>query len=401
VTPAPGRAAARSGAAAPLPPRKPRLPFANAWFFPVAALHAALIMPLWVLGLLGWLPVLPGLSTPAGHAHEMLFGFALAVVAGYLLGPQPLRLTLALLACWLLARIGYLLLPGSAWPLIATSLFTAGLAWKVIPRFAGAAKKWRNQSVAPIVGGLGLLSVLAGLGFGARTHSLLLQEALLLLAALMFFMGGRIIAPALAGHAQSEGRALEARVQPAIEGAVLILLGVALLLNLLPWPALQPLTGALLLVAGLLILVRLLRWQPWHCARRADLLVLLLGYLWLALGVLALGLALLTPWLALTATLHALTVGALGTLTLAVMARTRLLYRFRDANARPWIHPLALLISLAALARVVPSLLGLTQPGWLLLAAACWSLAFLGLLVVLLQTRDSHPDSARSRRAEH
>ena len=401
MTEAAPRAAARSGAAAHTPPRKPRQPFANAWFFPAAALYAALILPFWVFGLLGWMPALPGLASPAGHAHEMLFGFALAVVTGYLLGPQPLRLTLALLACWLLARLGYLLAPDSAWPLIATSLFAAGLAWKVIPRFAGAAKKWRNQSVAPIVGGLGLLSVLAGLGFGARTHSLLLQEALLLLAALMFFMGGRIIAPALAGHAQSEGRALEARVQPTIEGAVLLLLGAALLLNLTTWPALLPLAGTLLVIAGLLILLRLLRWQPWHCRRRADLLVLLLGYAWLALGVLLLGLALATAWLPLNATLHALTVGALGTLTFAVMARTRLIYRFRDPNARPWIHPLALLISLAALARVLPSLLGLVQPAWLLLAAACWSLAFLGLLVLLLQTRDSHPDSARRNPGNH
>lgn len=401
MTEAAPRAAARSGAAAPLPPRKPRQPFANAWFFPAAALYAALILPFWVLGLLGWMPALPGLTSPIGHAHEMLFGFALAVVAGYLLGPQPLRLTLALLACWLLARLGYLLAPGSAWPLLGTTLFAAGLAWKVIPRFAGAAKKWRNQSVAPIVGGLGLLSVLAGLGFGVRTSSLLLHEALLLLAGLMFFMGGRIIAPAVAGHAQSEGRTLDARVQPTLEGAVLVLLGVALLLNLAPWPPLLPLAGALLVIAGLLILLRLLRWQPWHCRRRADLLVLLLGYLWLALGVLLLGLALATAWLPLNTTLHALTVGALGTLTFAVMARTRLIYRFRDPNARPWIHPLALLISLAALARVLPPLLGLAQPTWLLLAAACWSLAFLGLLVLLLQTRDAHPDSARRNSADH
>lgn len=395
------RAAAPPGAAAADLPRKPRLPFANAWFFPAAALHAALVLPLWVLGLLGGWPALPGLASPFGHAREMLFGFALAVVAGYLLGPQPLRLTLALLACWLLARLGHLLAPDATWPLLASGLFAAGLAWKVIPRFAGAAKKWRNQSVVPIVGGLALLSVLAGFGFAASTGSLLLLEALLLLAGLMFFMGGRIIAPALAGHAQSEGRVLEARVQPLIEGAVLLLIGTALLLNLAPWPALRVLAGALLLLAGALILLRLLRWQPWHCSRRADLLVLLLGYAWLALGVLLLGLAQTSGWLALSATLHALTVGALGTLTFAVMARTRLIYRFRDPNARPWIHPLALLISLAALARVLPPLLGLNQPGWLALAAGCWSLAFLGLLALLWQTRDSHPDSARHRSASH
>ena len=57
-------------------PRQPRLPFANAWFFPVAALYAAFILPISVFALLGLIPTPPGLSTPSGHAHEMLFGFA-------------------------------------------------------------------------------------------------------------------------------------------------------------------------------------------------------------------------------------------------------------------------------------------------------------------------------------
>jgi len=375
-------------------PRKPRLPFANTWFFPAATLHAALLLPVSVLGLLGLIPALPGLTTPAGHAHEMLFGFALAVIAGYLLGPQPLRLTIALLGCWLLARLGALFWPGSWLALGATLLFAAGLAWKVLPRFVGAAKKWRNQSIAPIVGGFALLSAITASGLDYGLVRLLQHEALLLLAALLFFMGGRIIAPALAGHAQNEGRRLEARVQPQLEGAVLILLALALLLAPLPW-LLQRLAGAILIAASVLTSIRLLRWQPWHCRARMDLLVLLLGYAWLALGLLLLGLSVLVPTLPASATLHALSVGALGSLTFGVMTRTRLVQRFRDPAAQRWIHPLALLISLAALARTVPALFGWQQPGWLLLAAACWAMAYLALAVLLWQCRDTRPDSSR------
>src|SRR5690625_8011796 len=80
--------------------RRSRPPFANAWFFPAAALYAAVLLPLSVLSMLGLMPALPGLVSPAGHAHEMLYGFALAVVAGYLLGPQPRETTLILLGCW-------------------------------------------------------------------------------------------------------------------------------------------------------------------------------------------------------------------------------------------------------------------------------------------------------------
>ncbi len=378
-------------------PRKPRLPFANAWFFPAAALYAAVLLPISVLGLLGLLPALPGLVTPAGHAREMLFGFALAVIAGYLLGPQPLRLILSLLGCWLLARVGALFWPGSWLTMGATLLFAAGLAWKVLPRFVGAAKKWRNQSVAPVVGGLALLSAVTATGLDYGVLRLLQHEALLLLAALLFFMGGRVLAPALAGHAQNEGRRLDARVQPQLEGAVLILLALALLLAPLPWLLLQRLAAAMLVAASVLSGIRLLRWQPWHCRARPDLLVLLLGYAWLVLGLLLLGLSALIPTLPATATLHALSVGALGSLTFGVMGRTRLVQRFRDPEARRWIHPFALLLSLAALARIVPAMLGLQPTPWLLLAAGCWSLAYLALAVLLWQCRDTPGDRPRAR----
>ncbi len=269
----------------------------------------------------------------------------------------------------------------------------------MLPRFLGAAKKWRNQSVAPVVAGLSLLSAIASGGFGAGFDRLMLEEALLLLATLMFFMGGRIIAPAIAGYAQSRGWRLDARVQPQIEGAVLILLGLALLLNLLPWPLIRHLTGAVLVAAAVLTTIRLLRWQPWRCAR-PELLTLLLGYAWLAIGLLLLGLGTLLPALQLNATLHALTVGALGSLTFAVMARTRLIYRFRDPAAQPWIQGGALLISLAALVRVLPAVLSQPHPAWLLLAAGCWSLAFMALTLLLWRCRDAHADSPRGN-ADH
>jgi len=59
-------------------------------------------------------PLLPAFATPAGHAHELLFGFALAVVAGYLVKRVSGRRLTRLFVLWLLARGSYLLLPGSA-----------------------------------------------------------------------------------------------------------------------------------------------------------------------------------------------------------------------------------------------------------------------------------------------
>lgn len=377
-------------------PRPPRQPFASDWFFPAATLYAALALPASVLVLFGWLPALPGLATPAGHAREMLFGYALAVVAGYLLGPQPRRLLLLLLGCWLLARLGNLLWPGGALALLASAVFAAGLAWRVLPRFIGAAKKWRNQMVAPTLAGLALLNAVLPWQSAALLPSDLRLTGLTLFAALLFFMGGRIIAPALAGHAQNHGWRLEARVQPQLEGAVLLLFGGALLLAFSPWPLPRRVAGGLLCAAALLAAVRLLRWQPWRYGARRDLQMLLLGYAWLAIGLVLLGAPLSAGHEPPAGLLHALTVGALGTLSFSVMARTWLLQRLRDANGRRWIHPFALLLSLAAAVRVLAPALGLDHPGWLLLAAGAWSLAFVALAMLFWRTR--HGGSRRSER---
>jgi uncharacterized protein involved in response to NO len=80
-------------------------------------------------------------------------------------------------------------------------------------------------------------------------------------------------------------------------------------------------------------------------------------------------------------------VGALGTLTLTVMARTQLMQKYRDPNARPVSHIAGVLINCAALVRVIPALLGQQSNTWLLTAALLWTLSFLLLLLVFWQSR--------------
>lgn len=370
-------------------PKKGRPPFANALFFPTAALYAALIVPWWALTLAGVVPAPAGLGLPAYHAHELLFGFALAVVAGYLLGPQSMRFNLALLIIWCSARITFLLWPESWATSVAAGLFALGFASKVVPRFARSAKKWRNRAVVPLVIGLAALCASAGPiirflpGPGIE---LLLIEVILLLAGLMYFMGGRIIAPAVAGHIRHSGGRLDSPVQPGLEGASLVCFGTVLLLA--PLENLRIATGVLLTGLGILTAVRLARWHPWKCGDRPDLLALLVGYAWLSVGLILLGTAFLINTFRWQLGVHALTIGALGTLTLTVMARTRMLYRFRDPDRFARGHYAALLISAAAIARVVPGFLqtGASHEAWNLLAAACWSGAFLLLFTLLVET---------------
>lgn len=362
-------------------PNKP----ASYYVFPLAAAYAALLMPWSILALLYRVPAPAGLYSVFGHAHELLMGYAMLVVAGYLLGPLQGRKVLLLIGVWLLARIGFLCWPGG---LVAATgaVLVAGLtAYWTVPRFARSAKKWRNKTTAPLL--IVLCSLLVFAAQPAWQGQRVLLELLLGLTVLMFFMGGRIIAPAVAGHLLRQQRTLQARVQPHIEGAVLILLFIALALYPLPSLLSEQLAGAVVLTCGLLTAVRLARWQLWHCLDRADLLLLGAGYAWLALGLSLLGCALLFKPALLSAGVHAITVGALGTLTLTVMARTQLMQRFRDPNARPLSHVAAVLMNCAALVRVIPALLGQPSSAGLLSAAVLWSLSFLLLLRVFWQSR--------------
>ncbi len=360
--------------------------FANVYWFPLAAIHSALILPWSVAGQLGWWPAPPGLRVSWGHGHEMLFGFALAVMTGYLLGPQPRRDILAMIGLWLLARIAFLGWPGNPAAALLNFAFVLVLAWKTVPVFLKTAKKWRNKAVGVIVLGLCFSIATFHLAIGMDDRVLLarrmLLEAILLLSALMFFMGGRMLAPAIAGHMQDKGRALDARVQPEFEAAVLLLLAALLLLNLLPVAWVSTVEALLLFACAVLTLIRMLRWQIWHCLDRPDFLALLTGYGWLVAGWTQIGWSLLGGPLALSSAFHAITVGALGTLSSNVMIRTRMLRCLKDPNAWPWVYLLAVPVSIAAVLRL--TITGLPYDTALLLAASLWSAAFAALFLLLM-----------------
>ncbi|WP_373182124.1 NnrS family protein [Halomonas campaniensis] len=344
------------------------------WLFPLAALHAALLVPLSLLSLYH-----PGgvalLASPAAHGRELMFGFALAVIAGYLLGPLPPRRLQALVALWLLARLGGLVWPGAVPVTLADAGFALLVAWHLVPRFL-AAKKWRNRVLSPLLGLLCLLAVvtLTWRHLGPMpTTAPLMHQSVLWLVLLMVFMGGRVLAPAVNGHLMASRRQAGAGVQPHLEAALILLLGVTPLLML--WPPLRPLAAVPAMAAGLLVLLRLWRWRPWACRRRPDLLGLMLGYAWLGIGLLLLARAWWQQPHA-SATLHAFTIGALGTLASGIMLRQAILRAKARPEAEPLLLPLALLFCLAAVLRLLALEAG---QHWLALlwgSALAWSLAW-------------------------
>ena len=343
------------------------------FFFPAACLHAAIAMPLSMAAMLAGWRWAPGLAG-SHHGHEMVFGFALAVIAGYTLGPQPRRWLAALFGLWLAARLGYALAPGFWLSQLLSPAFALLLAWRVVPRF-NAAKKWRNRMLVPLMVslcGLPLLWLILPIipVPGATT---LLHTGVALLLLLMTFMSGRLIAPAVAGTLEKRGITQEARVQPRIEAALILILGLAAALTLLPLPVLP--AGTFLAAAGILILIRTVRWRLWLCLDRPDLLGLALGTVWLAAGALGIGLAQLLgrdP----SALLHLITVGALGTLTISVMLRIHYHAIRRQPPPSGVLMATLVPVAVAALARLAAGPVPWNAPELLWTAAAAWSLAY-------------------------
>ena len=349
-------------------------PAPSTLFYPAAAIYGAVVLPWSVLTMTGVIAGPAALSTPFGHAHEMLLGYALAVVAGNQLPALRTPLLLGLLALWLAARLSFLAVP-DGWGLLPDFVFAIALAWNIAPRLLRAAKKLRNKAlpvilVALCAGAVALDAARLDVGLEPLSAATLV---VLLLAALMLFMGGRIIAAAAAGQLHRQGAAPGARVQPRTEAALMIAMAIAVAAA--AFAAMEPAMRAACVGAGALALVRLARWRLWSCEERPDLLCLGAGYAWLAFGLIAIG---TTPAAYRAVALHLVTVGALGTLTFNVMANATLARAHRSAaKERSVVWGTALIgvaTALRSVAAVTPEPLVL-----LALAAACWSAALLTL----------------------
>ena len=366
-------------------------------FFPLAALLASVAVPLsaWaVLSGSGWPAGLIG----SGHGFEMIFGFALALIAGYTLGPQPFRVLYPLIALWLAARLLRIPFPDNPLSVLLPGAFALLLAWHVVPRFS-AARQWRNRATAPLILTLCLLpAIAAGLLLIWRLapelasamqldFARLMHAGVLCLLLLMSYIGGRVIAPAAAVTLEQRGIELKARLQPWMEGALIVLLAIAVAVLLIPGLASRhsyPVAGLLLIAAGVVLAVRALRWQLWHCMSRPDLLAFGIGYAWLALGSIISGAAFVRVQPP-AAALHLITVGGLGTLSTSVMLR---LYFQRTSKAPPpggWVLGITALIALASVTRWLSGDTAYANPWLLGISAGSWSLAYLLLAILMLR----------------
>jgi uncharacterized protein involved in response to NO len=370
-------------------------------FFLIAALWGCFVVPMSIAFITGVVEPPAAFPPNVWHAHEMAFGYGGAVVAGFLLTAIPNwtgRLPLqggplaALVILWFFGRLAILFssVIGLRVSAVVDLAFPAAFL-TVVAREIVAGRNWRNL---PMAGALALLLI-----GNALTHSDALGFAsagdvgnrlgVATLLMLVSLIGGRIVpsftrnwlvkqAPNTPTPAQFD---LVDRIALATTAGALLAWAVA--------PEAEP-TSWLELAAGSALAARLARWRGEKTLAEPLLWSLHLGYGWLCIGLLLLGLNGLTPLLPPTTALHALTVGAIGTMTLAVMTRASLGHTGRALVAGPRTTTIYVMITLAVLLRLMAPLLGPNYVLGLSLSAIAWCGAFGGFALFYLRPL-THP----------
>lgn len=359
-------------------------------FFLSAALFAGIALPLWIA-------FLEGVAMPGGdvfppiywHGHEMIFGYLGAVMGGFALTAiaewtkRPATagwLLVMLAALWLAGRIAVasaaadLIAPGTA-AAIDLLFFAALIA--TMTREIVLGRNWKNLMIPALFTIFWLGNLLFYLSFTIDIEPLLgLRLALAVGALLISVIGGRITPIFTRNWLAREAGAPFPAPFGLADKAALLLTGI----SMLAWacfPQAQG-SGALLVAAGIAQLVRLVRWRGDRTPDEPLVFILHVGYGWLVVALLALSATILLPDMVQAgAALHALTAGAIGVMTIAVMTRASLGHTGRKLTADKGTIAIYALVNLGAALRVLAPALPTDYVHTVALAGILWSAGFI------------------------
>lgn len=324
-------------------------------FYLLASLFAVLWIAAWVLQYTGYFPPGAYLQGPVWHGHEMVFGYTLAVITGFLLTavrnwtgrPTPTGLTLAgLAALWIAARI-FVLTPFAEVATALNALFPLAVALAIGVPLVQAGNR-RNYFFIVLLLGIGVANLLVHLawqgsvGVPARGGLVVGLDIVLFVISVM---GGRVI-PMFTNNGVPGA---QARRLPWVERAALGGVLALLALDVLQAPAV--LIAVVAAACAVAHAARLALWQPWRTLKTPLVWVLHAGYAWIVVHLLlraGAAAGLVVESLAF----HALAVGAIGGLTIGMMTRTARGHTARPLVADRWEAAAYLLVQLAAVVRV-------------------------------------------------
>jgi uncharacterized protein involved in response to NO len=339
------------------------------------------------LSMAAWLPLLNGdLHFPSRfdpltwHIHEMLFGFVMAAVAGFLLtaipnwtGRAPVAGTplVVLAALWLLGRV--LCLVSAALPvwlvIIGDLAFPAALEIVAARELIAAGNKRNYPLLAPV-----LVLLAANLLMHLGVYGIGWRLGIAVVIVLISVIGGRIV-PAFTRN-WLNARSIRP-VPPPADWLDKTALG-TLHTGMIAWtflPDWLP-VGILLLLAAASNVIRLVRWRGIATLEEPLLLVLHVGYLWLVVGVALLGLSMVSDAVPTAAAIHALTAGTMGTMSLAVMTRATLGHTGRVLRADTVTMLIYALVSASAIVRITAAWVNNDPMPLYQVAALAWVGAF-------------------------
>ncbi|MCW1951503.1 MAG: NnrS family protein [Octadecabacter sp.] len=314
--------------------------------FLLACLWATVAMVLWIAMLAGWYALPTDFDPVTWHAHEFLFGYVSAVVAGFLLTAVPNWTGRLPVVGWPLAGLSALWLLGRL--AIATSAYFSTFSvavvdlafllvmWMFLLREIIAGKKWANLPVLILLAVLIFANAIfhiEGAQSGAASQGYGLRLGLAAVLVLIMLIGGKVTPSFTRNWLVKRGEtALPSPPMRRFDKAVLVVSG----LVLLAW-VIAPthgFVGVALLGIGVLHTVRLIRWQGHKTTGEPLVFVLHVGYAFIPLGALANALSIVSPHLiSHAAALHIWTAGAIGLMTVAVMTRASLGHSGRALHA--------------------------------------------------------------------
>jgi uncharacterized protein involved in response to NO len=363
-------------------------------FYLLAAAFAAVSVPLWLLRYYGLTEAATNIDFN-WHMHEMVFGFAIAVIVGFLYTagrnwtglwtPRGGQLA-ALAGVWIAGRLAMLCAP----PVVAALVDGAFLPLAAWPLYRVLKRAGNKRNMFLIV--LLVLLTLANLAFHSARLGLLglstvtpIHAAILVIVMIESVIGGRVI-PGFTANALTGVKPV---INPKRDRICIAATALACAGWVLHLPA--PLLASLAFAASCAQVVRLAGWKPHRTLHKPLLWILHVSYAWIAFGFLLLALAAIGK-ASSSAAFHVLAVGSMAGLIIGMITRTALGHTGRPLQTGTGEMVMYLLVQAGVAARFIAAVeaFGVRDTA-LVVAACCWSTAFLLYVAIygpyLMKTR--------------
>jgi uncharacterized protein involved in response to NO len=315
-------------------------------FFPFAGLSAAVTVLVWLVQFYGLGSLKLPFDPMLWHAHEMVFGFTSAVLAGFLLTAVPNWTGLdhiegtalkTLFFIWLAGRLAFLaagILPD--WLVMLCDLsFIPILIIFVLPPIVQAGNS-RNYIFLPLIAAFWATNIFSHLGLALNVSIALagLHAGIYVALCLIALVGGRVIPSFTSNGLRMAGNpAPEITTSPLLDRWAMPIVALCGVVDVF-LPGTIVTTVVMLFAAGWHFL-RMSKWRSLSTFGQPLVWILHVGYFFLPLGLALRGLSAVVPAIPASASLHMLTLGAVGCMAIAIMSRAALGHSGRALKPSP------------------------------------------------------------------